>query len=135
MWDPKWYRRNGKPYIDSRGVINGFRCDILSPSFTEPDLFPCPYHKVGLNSECKFITQYINGLNDIDIDKVTENIDTICNKVSEITNFIMTPVLLVYETPSNPCSERLPIMNYFKSHNLDISEFDPNKSYIDYNYN
>ena len=32
-------------------------------------------------------------------------------------------VLLVHEAPSNPCSERQPLIEYFREHGIDLQEF------------
>ena len=49
----------------------------------------------------------------------------IAEDVKKINNYEGEPeiILLVYETPSNPCSERQPLIDYFEKHGIKIEEY------------
>ena len=56
----------------------------------------------------------------IGIEQMAERYKEI-HKIEE--EIIMT--LIVYETPNNPCSERGPLIDYFKSKGIEVKEFQP----------
>jgi hypothetical protein len=125
VWDPKWFHNfkdKSHIFIDKNGVINGIRFEELNPEKCHADGCPCELLKNIEEPNCKFLTEYRDGLNEVDFDKLMKKIDYLINKLGkskENTNI----VFLVYETPDNPCSERKALMDYFKSHGLEISEW------------
>ena len=46
-------------------------------------------------------------------------------EVRMVTHFIGEPkiVLLVYEAVTNPCSERIVLIDYFKKHGMELKEY------------
>lgn len=125
-FDPKWYHTEdyGK-YIDNRNVVNGFRCERLHPDNTCANLckgiFNCstkdPY-------SCEFLKKYRQQLNNLDFKSVMQELEDIASKVKDRLKFEEEPiiVLIVYETPVNPCSERSSLIEWFRNNGVEISE-------------
>ena len=127
-WDPKWWHdfTGDYNYIfkDKRGIYNGLRAEILHL----PDEYSCNCGKSCIEepSNCSFLTDYYNYLNTLDFNYVIQNLERIANKIQNIEQFQEEPiiVLIVYETPSNPCSERVILKRWFKEHNYELKEFE-----------
>lgn len=121
IWNPKW-RPLGK---DKRGVIcidcppfkPGRECDGLCNGKCEPK------HP----SNCLFLKNYKAQLDRI-------NLITIQNSLGHLASQICTDehlsdvdfAFLFYETPTNPCSERVMVQQWFKEHGIQIEEWHPN---------
>lgn len=117
-YDPKWLTRgqsqNGifwfgipplKPGISCEGLCNG-SCNPKHPQ------------------DCAFLKAYRAQLDKLDFDKIYEKIIRNARKVQEGEGFEDVDVaLLVYEVPSNPCSERVVIQQWFKDHGVEIEEW------------
>lgn len=116
-YDPLWYR---PVHIDKRGILNGMRLPLLNPQTEE-----CANCLSRDPSNCAFIKNYREYLASLDINIIQEKIHEICKKASnyyqESISFI--PVLIVYEAPSNKCSERGPLIDYFNLNNIPLLEF------------
>ena len=54
----------------------------------------------------------------------------IAKEVKKINSYEGEPeiILLVYETPDNPCSERQPLIDYFGKHGIKIEEYNKETS-------
>ena len=118
VWNPKW-RPMGK---DKRGVIcvdcppfkPGKQCEGLCNGKCNPK------HP----EDCAFLKAY-----KAQLDKL--NIVNIQNSLGKLATHIMKDegindidfAFIVYETPQNPCSERWPIQQWFKEHNIEIKEW------------
>ena len=83
----------------------------------------CPYKKDLPN--CHFLTAYRNYLNTVDINYLLSEFKRIAEDVKKINNYEGEPeiILLVYETPDNPCSERQPLIDYFEKHGIKTEEY------------
>ena len=128
-WDPHWFHQNGETFFDNHDVINGLRLDILNPNNTE-----CQGREkceVVDKNNCPFMESYDNQLKSIDFDNLVAYCENIANDVKAITKFEEEPIiiLLVYETPDNPCSERRSLQKWFKSHGYLLEEFEKGESY------
>ena len=124
--DPTWYHDNqGENHIfkDKRGILNGLR---LKPIIVHDWNCGCPCEEKKPGS-CEFLSHYRALLDNIDFDKMYKGIESFANRYKEENNIeeeiIMT--LIVYETPSNPCSERGALIDYFKSKGIEVEEFQP----------
>lgn len=125
--DPTWYHDNqSKDYIfyDKRGILNGLR---LKPIIVQGGWnCGCPCEEKNPQI-CDFIKNYREALNKIDFDKMYKGIEKFAEQYKKENNIeeeiIMT--LIVYETPTNPCSERGPLIDYFKSKGIEVKEFIP----------
>lgn len=101
VYKPKWY--------------DGLSIRELSPyKIKEVECINCDH---AHHETCSFLKQYREYLETLDFDEVYHKLNT----VSELTN--MDLCLLVYEVTSNPCSERGPLVDWFKTHGVEITEF------------
>jgi hypothetical protein len=132
MWDPKWFHgfTGDEDYIfkDKRGIYNGIRASIFLMS---PD-YQCDCGPKCLNHDpqsCNFLKDYKAHLDTLDFNYVMSELERIANKVQKMEGFSEEPiiVLIVYETPSNPCSERKPLQDWFKENNYILNEWSINK--------
>lgn len=83
----------------------------------------CPFKKDL--PYCPFLKSYRDYLDTIDINYLLSEFSRIAEDVRKINHFEGEPeiVLLVYETPDNPCSERAALIDYFKKHNVVVEEY------------
>lgn len=126
-WDPKWYH-HGKDktfsFLDKNGVVNGSRMEELSPLFLSKECQCCPCKERNPDG-CKFLKGYADYLR-------TLNFSEVMKKLEEYGEYLMKHyqrdeepeiVLIVYEVPSNPCSERVELIKWFKENGVDLIEW------------
>ena len=119
-WNPKW-RPMGK---DKRGVIcvdcppfkPGIECDGLCNGKCEPK------HP----EDCAFLKAYKAQLDKLNLIRIQNNLGRLATEIAQNEGFKdIDFAFLVYETPTNPCSERVAIQQYFKEHGINIEEWQP----------
>lgn len=119
-WNPKW-RPMGK---DKRGVIcvdcppfkPGAECDGLCNGKCEPK------HP----EDCAFLKAYKAQLDKLNLIRIQNNLGRLATEIAQNEGFKdIDFAFLVYETPTNPCSERVAIQQYFKEHGINIEEWQP----------
>jgi len=124
-FDPKWFHDfKGKNYQfkDKRGVINGIRAEIFMPG---SDLGGYCSPSCGqVSPNCDFLLRYRAQLNKLDFADVWERFTDLASMVRsregiEDVNF----ALMVHEAPTNKCSERVPIQEWFAAHDYPIQEW------------
>lgn len=128
LWDPKWFHQGQSKnhwFIDKNNVINGLRADVFAPGAACENLCrgACnPKHP----EDCEFLKVYAEQLNKLDINEILQRTEILCEKVRSATNYQGEPiaVFIVHEATTNPCSERIVIQNYFKSHGIECEELD-----------
>ena len=125
VWDPKWYHdfKNQDYYFkDKNGVYNGLRIELLHP---EPDNDQCIECDHSLQGNCGFIKKYTEQLNKLDFNLVINYLKITSKSIKTIERFSEEPeiVLLVHEKYDNPCSERWPLIKWFKEHGIELEEF------------
>lgn len=131
-WDPKWFHDfKGQDHIwkDKNGVWNGLRLDTLSPSNCCSIL---PPECVGCNSGsrhpeiCSFLKDYNTGLRKINYSNLLDLLQRIATGIQQSEGFTEEPeiMLILHEAPSNPCSERVPIQEYFRENGLEVKEWE-----------
>lgn len=127
-WDPAYFHdfTGDYNYIfkDKRGIYNGIRAEI----FLMPDDYQCECGPSCLNhnpQNCNFLKDYKAHLDTLDFQYVLNELERIGNKVQELESFKEEPiiVLIVYETPGNPCSERSPLQKWFQENGIQVKEF------------
>lgn len=130
LGDPKWYHDfKTKDYIflDKRGVVNGLRCEELHGDETCSGLCSGRENcQCGDPSNCAFLKAYRAQLEKIDLESFLKRVENSAARVQEWMGFKEEPVVvfIVHEAPWNPCSERVALLDYFKSHNVDCRELD-----------
>lgn len=127
IYDPAWYHDNkcvGYVYKNDKDVINGLRIECLNPS--KVDCHDCSKDCKDDPKSCRFITSYHNMLNRLNFDEVIEQLKSLSDTSKLALNLDRNPdvCLIVHEAPTNLCSERRPLMEYFKEHGIELEEFD-----------
>ena len=126
-WDPAWFHNFTKNYDyvfkDKRNVYNGLRADPLHLPYE----IECNCSKECKDNpdKCKFIQDYRNYIYSLNFNDIYKRCERIGNYIKNIENFKEEPiiVLIVYETPTNPCSERIILKQWFKDNNYELEEF------------
>ena len=118
VWNPKWLQKgrdkNGAIWIDCPPLKPGKNCEGLCNGNCNPK------HP----ENCKFLREYRNQLNKIDFDKFMHQLEVLHNDICANEHFDdIDFAFLVYEKYNNPCSERWPLINWFKKHGVDIEEW------------
>ena len=135
LYDPAWFRppHRSQYRIDKRGVINGLRATpfAMIPVDGSHACETCDHNP----EKCAFLPAYRDYLDTLDFDDMMKRIESLANAAAELTNDSSAPwieptaVLLVHEAPSNPCSERQPIIDWFAKHGVTVEEYPvPKKS-------
>lgn len=120
-WKPKYWTYGQ----NKQGSVIGIEEKSLSPSYIEQFCSHECIHK-ELLPRCPFLKAYIKYLNTIDFNNyLLPEFERIAEEVRKINNFEGDPeiILLVYEKPDNPCSERGPLIEYFKTHGVILEEY------------
>lgn len=124
MFDPKWYHDYQGPeyiFLDKRNIINGLRCESLIVQENYSHLCPCEEKDY---QTCEFLSTYSQELQKINLNNLLFNFNIFSTWYCNTFKIQHEPiiVLIVYETPKNPCSERQGLINLFKSNNIDCNE-------------
>ena len=121
LWDPKWYHENKDQnhiFVDKNGVLNGLRIPELSP-IQASGCGEC----TDKNPEvCQFMKQYKEQLENTDFYEIIYKLTDYAKKYLRwaIEGDI---ILIVHEAPTNPCSERAALQEYFDRFGYDLPEF------------
>ncbi len=120
--DPAWYRpRNGEEYyIDKRGIVCGLRYEPLIVQLHGQGGCPCE-ERDPANCECmREYKQLLDSL--VDKEKTLKAFEYCANKFQKELGFKEEPIicLMVYEAPSNLCSERIALQRFFQCQELQI---------------
>lgn len=129
--DPKWYHCNGdknSTFIDNNGVLNGLRCYPLAPGHECNNL--CTGAKNCKHKDpttCTFLRKYSEQLHKLCfpefVSSLEEHLQSVANYMS-IPFCELIPVFIVYETPDNPCSERVELVKWFEDNGVSLSELE-----------
>lgn len=120
VWNPKYWTYG----LNKNSSVTGISEKVLSPALVE--LYcckECPYKKDLPN--CPFLAAYRNYLDTVDINYLLSEFNRIAAEVKQINSYEGEPeiILLVYEAPNNPCSERQSLIDYFKKHGIKLEEY------------
>lgn len=118
----KYYMTDGY-YVNNNNVLLGIREPILSSSGLPSDVIckkHCQYKERV--PDCPFLIAYKEYLSKLDFQQLLTELKRVSEEVRKVTNFKgeASIVLLVYESESNPCSERKPLIELFKRHNTEL---------------
>lgn len=130
-YDPKWFHNNkghGHVFIDKRGVINGLRIPVLSPQ-DNPNAQCCGPATCKTNpNDCLFLKCYEDQLNGVDFHALIKNIEESVryynSKNPKSCSAEPECILMVYEKPDNPCSERHALVKWFKDNGYILEEYE-----------
>lgn len=134
LWDPRWYHEfqdQSHTFYDKNGVINGLRVPMLAPGDSCKNLCEgVSKCKVQTPSYCKFMENYREQLNQIDFNNFMLALEAVGNNMKQQAQFDGDPiiVLIVHESPDNPCSERTALQAWFRDNGYILEEWKPNKS-------
>lgn len=129
IWDPKWYHANQKQdyvFRDKRGIFNGLRYQPLMPDDScNGDCRGRDQCKISDPNKCDFLKHYRSQLDKINFQDLLLELKSIADSTARLlgTSDDMIICLIVHEAPSNPCSERVVIQQWFKDNNFPISEW------------
>lgn len=125
LWDPKWFHNNKDQkfiFKDNKGIWNGIRAEELHPVLTEDAICPCDKKNPR---ECNFIKEYYTQLSKLDFNQFIKDVESMVSQMRSIDPYLSENpkiILMVYEAPNNPCSERSSIHRWFHDNNYPISE-------------
>lgn len=125
VWDPKYWTYG----MNKKSSVTGISEKVLSPVQVEQYCYKdCPY-KTDIPN-CPFIKDYRKYLDTVDFNYLMAEFKRVAEEVKKINNYEGEPeiILLVYETPDNPCSERQPLIDYFGKHGIKIEEYNKETS-------
>jgi hypothetical protein len=120
--DPAWYKppEDKEYYIDKRGIVCGLRYKPLIVQLEGTHTCPCENREQG--HECPTMKEYSELLNTlVNKEKTLKAFEYCANKFQKELGFKEEPiiVLMVYEAPNNPCSERAALQKFFNCDELE----------------
>ena len=123
--DPAWYRppEGKKYYIDKRGIVCGLRYEPLIVQKYGKHICPC--EDKSMAPACPTMIEYEQLLNSlVNKEETLKAFDYCATKFQKELGFKEEPVivLIVYEAPTNPCSERYALQRYFDCKELEFDK-------------
>ena len=126
IWPPSWFGRNGNQHKDKNGVWNGISVKPLVPGSGCNGLCRGPeFCSPPQPSRCAFLKKYREQLDARDFNKVYARLEEIASQVKQDEGFEEEPeiILLVFEAPQNPCSERHVLQEWFRDNGVELKEW------------
>lgn len=127
-YDPKWFHADkGFHYrfYDKRGILNGLRCKDLAPGDSCNNLCRGIINCAEGPETCRFLKTYREQLSKISPDafkSYCQQVVTAYSKDTGIPEDGLILVFLVFEKFDQPCSERIPLLEFFRSCGFDADE-------------
>ena len=112
--DPKWFKppNNQEYFLDKNYVVNGLRYEPLIVQ--RQGTMTCPCENRTQAPACPTMIEYEQLLYSlVDKEKTLKAFEYCCNKFNADTI-----ALIVYEAPTNPCSERYALQKFFNCKEL-----------------
>ncbi len=129
IWDPKYFHNFTGDYNylfkDKRGIVNGLRCLPIIECGRAAQSCKGPEHcAYNPQPACPFLKSYRDNLEQLNINTLINDFNYLASayQTYEHINDEIAIVLIVYETPKNPCSERKELISYFNSRGIDCKE-------------
>ena len=125
LYDPKWYRFKA-PYVDKRGVLNGYRMPIFNipddrwAQLEEQDL-QCR-RNCHMELPCAFMKTYKEYLDTLDFDTIMASLQTFEKQLN--WDHEATFVLMVHESKQCQCAERPVLQEWFREHGVELKEWE-----------
>lgn len=126
--DPKYFHQSkGKnfQFQDKNKVWNGIRAECFMPGEECEGLCHGPQGCAAQPGSCSFLQTYYNQLKKLDFNSILERFSKLGENVKAASEFEEEPifVLIVYETPTNPCSERVMLKKWFSDNGYELQEY------------
>ena len=130
--DPAWFKKDGQPWIDKNGVLNGLRAEPFVPNIDLPPQDSCQgpknckFLKEDLPWQCPFLDAYEKQIYSLDPWEMEGRFRVIGMKWRELNNepdMPLTFILLVHEAPTNSCSERVVLQKWLRDNNMGGEEW------------
>lgn len=120
--DPAWFKPKEEDkccYVDKRGVVCGLRYEPLVVQRNLECICPC---LEPAPTRCSFLSNYEKELFKLDKNKILTDFAYCCDFCKKKAHFEGEPiiVLIVYEIPTNPCSERWGLQKFFNCKEFDF---------------
>lgn len=122
VWPPKWrplgQDKRGVLVVDCPPLKPGASCEGLCNGKCNPK---DPEH-------CQFLQTYYAQLQELNVEQFLGNLERIAQQFKEDEHIDedIDFALIVFESPTNPCSERIPIQAWGAFTGLEIKEWKPN---------
>lgn len=118
IWNPKWLQKgrsqNGIIWLDIPPLKPDKSCEGLCNGKCNPKH---PY-------DCSFLCAYKRQLDIINFEEIITKLQNLREKICQNEGFQDVDfALLVYEKYDNPCSERWPLIQWFKEHGIELQEW------------
>lgn len=133
-FDPKWFHQNkghNFTFFDKNHVLNGLRFEEFAPGLMCEGLCCGPETCSKNVNNCDFFSAYRRQLEKVSFENLIHRCEDCLAwyKIKHNIEFTEpTFVMMVYETPTNPCSERSAIQDWFKSKGVKCEELHIDKS-------
>lgn len=129
LFDPLWYhdfKEKNHIFIDKRGIVNGLRALDFYPGKSCEGLCHGKEECGGAPESCAFLREYRKQLDKIDLKIFIKECNNLLSRLKNKIELEGEPifVFIVYEAPSNPCSERRVLIDYFKDNNIECEELE-----------
>lgn len=123
-FDPKFFKCNNKIRKDARGIYLGLNSKKLNSSNVPSDsqICPCIERKPA---ECKFLKGYMSYLRSLNFSKTISDLEAVANAAKMHDGYNEEPevILMVYEKPDNPCSERVILKRWFNENGMLLDDY------------
>lgn len=123
MWPPDFFAKSSKKnvaHLNNKGVILGLTIHEFVPQCS----YECPCKKKDYK-HCSFLEEYYEQLSKLNFDEVIASYKNFTDELADITSMkIDEIILLVYEKPDNPCSERTILKKIFAKHGIELKEME-----------
>ena len=118
VWPPRWRPlgkdKNNVLVVDCPPMKPGSQCAGLCDGKCNPKQ----------PDTCKFLKTYREQLDYLDFDNFYSQLETLKQRIEDGENLTdVNFAFIVFEKYDNPCSERWPIQEWFKEHNMEIQEW------------
>lgn len=125
VFDPKWWRGRGI-FKDKNGVLNGLKIPPFMPGEACEGLCHGPQNCLARNQPCEFLSTYKRQLDKLDYNNIMDRFNSLAQRIKEKEQIDhdIEFVLIFYEKPDNPCSERVMVHKWFQEHGYPITEWE-----------
>ena len=123
VWPPKYFGTPYTQHLDSRGVLVGLDIPPFKPGKSCEGLCSGSC-LINRPNSCAFIKAYSKQLEALDFNKIMEGLNKLANQIKEGQKLDTVDfAFMLYEAPTNLCSERKSIQNFFNNHNVECKEW------------